>query len=195
MWLIFCFVFLSSDGSKPSKRQWFSNSNLVLQQWSQITAPEPVDRQLTTPDWSQVRGHQLRKDSGQTVYLKQKPTAERHILDVENQTAFPSKNWILFLWTYFSATDAQQCWLRSQLIVCRSCGSKVKSRSMCVEVSQNSCQKYLKPSEIQGSLGFIFGFFLFCFFTAHGWRSYFCVKQVLQNWPPSFEHVAIGHTL
>ncbi len=40
-----------------------------VQQWSQISAPEPVDRQLTTPDWSQVGGHQLRKDSGWTVDL------------------------------------------------------------------------------------------------------------------------------
>lgn len=68
-----------------------------LQQWRHITAPEPVDGRLTTPDWSQVEGHQLRKDSGRTVVFEHKPTAERHRLDVENQTAFPSKNWILFL--------------------------------------------------------------------------------------------------
>lgn len=36
-----------------------------------------------------------------------------------------------------------------------SCGSKVKFRSMCVEVRQRRFQAYLKPSEIPVSLGII----------------------------------------
>lgn len=69
--------------------------------------------------------------------VKQKATCGASRTVCENRTAFPLKNWILFLEAFClhgTATDAQQRRLRSQFIA--SCGSKVKFRSMCVEVRQ-----------------------------------------------------------
>lgn len=55
----------------------------------------------------------------------------------------PSKNWIFFLYIYFvpvAATDAQRCWPEVSVYSHSWGGSKVKSRSMCVEVRQSRFQ-------------------------------------------------------
>lgn len=71
-------------------------------------------------------------------YFKHDPTSERLKLCGAATRLLPAKTWILFFSKYIVSPSETQRHLSGVSAYSHSCGSKVKSRSVCVEVTQEA---------------------------------------------------------
>lgn len=142
----FCLCFcLQVDRSLPG-----GDDSWTVTRFYGITAQEPVHGQLTTLDWPQVSGHQLRKDSSWSVILNVNPLRSSTICARCNQTLFILMFVVLFVFlnTVYCANrwDSTAVW--ALLAYSYSCRSKVKSRSVCGSGREEASGIYFQLSEI-----------------------------------------------
>lgn len=124
----FYLCFLSLGGSKPSKRRWFLNSNLVLRHHSwRASSWTTYDPWLTSGQWSPAQeGLQL------VCYFKHEPISEQHNLRRVQPDSFHHNVFYIYIFIYIYLVPTPETRQHSSglLAYSYSCVSKVKSRSV-----------------------------------------------------------------